>query len=91
MYASFPTQYVTKPMSTHAFGLLKSQGHAMVLAQWKLFYVKEFLISILITVKLFVILYWENSHIFRGIYFTRLCFKLNNWTGQKFGMSELAD
>jgi hypothetical protein len=30
--------------------------------------------------------YWENSHIFRGIYFTRLCFKLNN---MKYGMSEL--
>ena len=26
---------------------------------------------------------------FLGVYFTRLCFKLNNLTGQKFGMSEL--
>ena len=33
-------------------------------------------------------LYWENSHIL-GVCFTRLCFKLNNLTGQKFGMSEL--
>ena len=33
-------------------------------------------------------LYWENTHIFRGN-FTRLCFKLNNLTGQKFGMSEV--
>jgi hypothetical protein len=31
-------------------------------------------------------LYWE---ILLGIYFTGLCFKLNNLTGQKFGMSEL--
>jgi hypothetical protein len=33
-------------------------------------------------------LYWENSHNFE-VYFTRLCFELNNLTGQKFGMSEL--
>jgi hypothetical protein len=33
-------------------------------------------------------LYWENSHIL-GVYFTRLCFKLNNLLRQKFGMSEL--
>jgi hypothetical protein len=26
---------------------------------------------------------------FLGVYFTRLCFKLNNLTGQKFAMSEL--
>jgi hypothetical protein len=26
---------------------------------------------------------------FLGVYFTRLCFKLNNLTGQKFDMSEL--
>jgi hypothetical protein len=33
-------------------------------------------------------LYWENSHNFE-VYFTRVCFELNNLTGQKFGMSEL--
>jgi hypothetical protein len=33
-------------------------------------------------------LYWENSHIFRGILYQALL-KLNNLTGQKFGMSEL--
>jgi hypothetical protein len=33
-------------------------------------------------------LYWENSHIFRGILYQALL-KLNNLTGQKFGMAEL--
>jgi hypothetical protein len=38
---SFRTQYVTKPMG-HAFGL---RAKTMLLAQYKLFYVKEFLIT----------------------------------------------
>jgi hypothetical protein len=37
----FRTQYVTKPMG-HAFGL---RAKTMLLAQYKLFYVKEFLIT----------------------------------------------
>jgi hypothetical protein len=66
---------------------------AFGLVQCKLFYVKEFLIVDYSDdkLRLFVMLYWKNSHIFRGIYFTRLCFnfKLNNLTSQKFSMSEL--
>ena len=34
-------------------------------------------------------LYTGKIVTFLGVYFTRLCFKLNNSTGQKFGMSEL--
>jgi hypothetical protein len=46
----------------------KAHGHAFdfrVKVQCTLFYLKKFLI--LITVRLFVMLYWENSHIFRGV------------------------
>jgi hypothetical protein len=46
----------------HAFGL---RVKAMLLAQCKLFYVKEFLITDYS--KAFYNVYWENSHIFRGI------------------------
>jgi hypothetical protein len=43
MYTSFRTQYVTKPIGHgHAFGL---RAKTMLLAQYKLFYVKEFLIT----------------------------------------------
>jgi hypothetical protein len=65
MYASFLTQYVTKPMYGHAFGL---RVKTMLLAQCKLFYdyVKEFLITDY-SKAFWIMLYWENSHIFRGI------------------------
>ena len=66
MYASFPTQYVTKPMHGHAFGL---RIKTMLLVQCKLFYdyAKEFLITDYSKAFCIMLVYWENSHIFRGI------------------------
>jgi hypothetical protein len=74
MYASFPTQYVTK-LHGHAFGL---RVKAMLLAQCKLFYVKEFLITNYC--KAFCnAIYTGKIVTFLGVYFNRLCFL----TGQK--------
>jgi hypothetical protein len=63
----------------HAFGLRVKAGMLLAVLCEGVFN------KLLITVTLFVMLYWENSHIVRG----RLCFKLNNLTGQKFSMSKL--
>ena len=51
----------------------------MLLVQCKLFYVNEFLI-----------IYYSKAFCNAIlVHFTRLCFKINNLTGQKFGMSKL--
>ena len=60
----------------------------MLLAQCKLFYVKEFLITNHSRAFCNAI-YTGKIVTFLGVYFTRLCFKLNNLTGQKFGTSKL--
>ena len=77
MYGSFLTQYVTKPMAMLYETMRDATVHALCDGVFN-------------TVRLFVMLYWENSHIFRDIqYFSRLYFKLNNLITEKFDVSEL--